>query len=196
MLVRQRAVIIRLDSMDPLTYYGKLTSSLCQRLWLVRFLPHLCPLFLWFVSLSSPISLEYLRTSHTSSVPSLKFIDAASGASISRRSLRTCALQLAHSLHNLPKPLRHPSSATARPTILVFSPNSIVWPIVLLGAAAAGFTVALANSAFTLAELENQYLDTGAHFIFVHPAVFDVSSWPHRVGSPTCLTLCPRTHPI
>ncbi|KAL4079292.1 AMP binding protein [Scleroderma citrinum] len=102
------------------------------------------------------------------------FIDAASGASISRRSLRSYALQLARSIHNLPRPLRRPSNATARPTVLVFSPNSIVWPIIFFGAVAAGFTATLANSAFTAAELQHQYLDTGAHFIFVHPALFDV----------------------
>ncbi|KAL4071324.1 hypothetical protein V8B97DRAFT_1962677 [Scleroderma yunnanense] len=102
------------------------------------------------------------------------FIDAASGVSISRGSLRSYALQLAHSLHSLPKSLRRPLSATARPTILVFSPNSIVWPIIFFGAAAAGFTATLANSAFTAAELQHQYFDAGAHLIFVHPVLFNV----------------------
>lgn len=102
------------------------------------------------------------------------FVDAATGASISRGSLRSYALQLAHSLHNLPEPLRGPSNASARPTVLVFSPNSIVWPIIFLGAAAAGFASTLANSAFTPAELEHQYLDARAHLIFVHPSLFKV----------------------
>lgn len=99
------------------------------------------------------------------------FIDAATGTSLSRGSLRSYALQLAHSLHSLPKPLGRPSNAT---TVLVFSPNSIVWPIIFLGAVAAGFTATLANSAYTPAELEHQYRDSGAHLIFVHPALFNV----------------------
>ncbi|KAF9243124.1 AMP binding protein [Melanogaster broomeanus] len=102
------------------------------------------------------------------------FIDAATGTTISRGALRSYALQFAHSLHNLPAPLAHPRSATTTPTILIFSPNSIVWPIMLHGASAAGFRATLANSAYTSKELAHQYIDAGAHLIFVHPTLIGV----------------------
>ncbi|KAI6096709.1 AMP binding protein [Pisolithus sp. B1] len=103
------------------------------------------------------------------------FIDAATGVTISRGQLRSLALQLAHSLINLPEPLQHRDNGatTIRPTVLVFSPNSIVWPIMLLGASAAGFTTTLANGGYNSDELKHQYIDAGAHLIFVHPLLLD-----------------------
>ncbi|KAI6044147.1 AMP binding protein [Pisolithus marmoratus] len=105
------------------------------------------------------------------------FIDATTGVTISRGQLRSLALQLAYSLVNLPEPLRHQGNgaATTRPTVLVFSPNSIVWPIMLLGASAAGFTTTLANSSHNPDELKHQYIDAGAHLIFVHPSLLDTT---------------------
>ncbi|KAF9228386.1 AMP binding protein [Gyrodon lividus] len=102
------------------------------------------------------------------------FIDAATGTTILRGALRSYALQFAHSLHNLPAPLAHPKNASATPTILIFSPNSIVWPIMIHGIAAAGFRATLANSAYTSTELAHQYTDAGAHLIFVHPALVGI----------------------
>ncbi|KIJ65890.1 hypothetical protein HYDPIDRAFT_109959 [Hydnomerulius pinastri MD-312] len=102
------------------------------------------------------------------------FIEAATGTTISRGALRSYALQLAHSLHNLPASLAHPKNASSAPTVLIFSPNSIVWPIMVHGAAAAGFRATLANSAYTSAELAHQYTDAGAHLIFVHPTLVGV----------------------
>lgn len=108
-------------------------------------------------------------------VSSPAFIDAATGVTISRGQLRSFALQLAHSLINLPEPLRHQpnGTTTTRPTVLIFSPNSIVWPIMALGASAAGFTATLANSGYNPDELKHQYVDAGAHLIFVHPSLLD-----------------------
>ncbi|KAH7883186.1 AMP binding protein [Phlebopus sp. FC_14] len=104
----------------------------------------------------------------------LAFIDAATGATISRGALRSYALQFAHSLHNPPAPLAHQSNSSSPPTILIFAPNSIVWPIMLLGSAAAGFRATLANSAYSSAELAYQYTNAGAHLIFVHPSLLGV----------------------
>ncbi|KIK11934.1 hypothetical protein PISMIDRAFT_19122 [Pisolithus microcarpus 441] len=103
------------------------------------------------------------------------FIDAATGVTISRGQLRSLTLQLAHSLIRLPEPLqqRGNGATTTRPTVLVFSPNSIVWPIMLLGASAAGYTATLANSGYNPEELKHQYIDAGAHLIFVHPSLLD-----------------------
>ncbi|KAG1716480.1 hypothetical protein ID866_684 [Astraeus odoratus] len=111
------------------------------------------------------------------------FVDAATGSCISRGALRSYALQLAHSLHHLPKPLSSPSNAASRPAVLIFSPNSIVWPVMLFGAVAAGFTATLANSGYTPAELRYQYLDAGARLIFVHPTLFSVvQKMLHSIG--------------
>ncbi|KAI6009855.1 AMP binding protein [Pisolithus marmoratus] len=76
------------------------------------------------------------------------FIDSVTGSTLSRGALRSFALQLAHSLQSPPKPLKALLDAATPPTILIFSPNSIVWPILLFGAAAAGFRATLANSAY------------------------------------------------
>ncbi|KAG1781862.1 AMP binding protein [Suillus placidus] len=94
------------------------------------------------------------------------FIDALSGTTISRGTFRSYALQLAFSLHNLPSPLENRTK-----TVLIFSPNSITWPIMIFGAVAAGFRATLANSAYTPDELKYQYIDAGAHLVFVHPSL-------------------------
>ncbi|KAI5985088.1 AMP binding protein [Pisolithus albus] len=113
------------------------------------------------------------------------FIDAATGVTISREQLRSLTLQLAHSLINPPEPLQHPGNGATitRPTALIFSPNSIVWPIMLLGASAAGYTTTLANSGYNSEELKQQYIDAGAHLIFVHPSLLDtVKKMLHSIG--------------
>jgi hypothetical protein len=102
------------------------------------------------------------------------FIDAATGAVLTRGALRSYALQFAYSLHNLPAPLAHQPHPTAPPTVLIFSPNNIVWPVLLHGVAAAGFRATLANSAYIPTELAYQYVDAGAHLIFAHPTLVPV----------------------
>ncbi|KAG2137178.1 AMP binding protein [Suillus cothurnatus] len=94
------------------------------------------------------------------------FIDALSGTTISRGTCRSYALQLASSLHNLPSPLENRTK-----TVLIFSPNSITWPVMMFGAVAAGFRATLANSAYTPDELKYQYINAGAHLVFVHPSL-------------------------
>lgn len=102
------------------------------------------------------------------------FVDAATGSVLTRAALRSYALQFAHSLHNLPAPFAHKPHPTAPPTVLIFSPNNIVWPILLHGVAAAGFRATLANSAYTPTELAHQYVDAGAHLVFAHPTLVPV----------------------
>lgn len=55
-------------------------------------------------------------------------------------------------------------------TILLLSPNSIAWPIVLYGAVAAGIKVSPANPGYTAGELLYQYEDSGAKTVVAHPA--------------------------
>jgi 4-coumarate--CoA ligase len=97
------------------------------------------------------------------------FVDAATATVLTRAALRSYALQFAHSLDHLPAPL-----LTGQPTVLVFSPNSIVWPILFHGIAAAGFRATLANSAYTPTELAYQYANANAHLVFSHPSLVPV----------------------
>ena len=101
------------------------------------------------------------------------FIDEATGTVLTRVALRSYALQFAYSLHNLPPPFVHPAQPNP-PTILIFSPNNIAWPVLLHGVAAAGFHATFANSAHTSKELAYQYIDAGAHLVFVHPNLVHV----------------------
>ncbi|KAF8448647.1 AMP binding protein [Boletus edulis BED1] len=102
------------------------------------------------------------------------FIDAATATVLSRATLRSYALQFAFSLHDLPAPLAYTPNPTTPSTVLIFSPNTIVWPILLHGVAAAGLRTTLANSAFTSSELAYQYANANASLIFTHPSLLSV----------------------
>ncbi|KAJ6576829.1 AMP binding protein [Mycena sp. CBHHK59/15] len=93
------------------------------------------------------------------------FVDAASGASITRAQLAHLSLSLAHGLRH------HPDTralANRGDTVLIYSPNSLAWPVVLFGSVAAGLRCTLANSAYTSRELAYQYRDSGAKLLFTH----------------------------
>ncbi|KAG8720268.1 hypothetical protein FRC08_000704 [Ceratobasidium sp. 394] len=92
------------------------------------------------------------------------FIDAASGRTLSRGDVRHLSLCLGHSLRNVLNTKRGD-------TVMVFSPNSISWPITLFGCVAAGLKCTLANSSYTPPELAHQLKDSGAGYVFVHPAL-------------------------
>lgn len=61
--------------------------------------------------------------------PSLPaFIDAPTGTTLTRGELKHLALSLGHGLQNIPEiPL------TRGDTILIYSPNSLAWPVVVFG---------------------------------------------------------------
>ncbi|KAJ7697632.1 AMP binding protein [Mycena rosella] len=87
------------------------------------------------------------------------FTDAASGAYITRAQLRDLSLSFAHGLRT------HPATAPSAKrgdTVLLYSPNSLAWPVVLFGAVAAGLRCTTANSAYTSGELAHQYTDSRA----------------------------------
>ncbi|KAJ7099936.1 AMP binding protein [Mycena belliarum] len=95
------------------------------------------------------------------------FIDAASGSSITRAELRHLSLSFAHGLRTHPatRPL-----AKRGDTVLIYSPNSLAWPVVLFGSVAAGLRCTTANSAYTSAELAHQYTDSGARLVIAAEA--------------------------
>ncbi|KAF5322581.1 hypothetical protein D9619_001914 [Psilocybe cf. subviscida] len=89
------------------------------------------------------------------------FIDAATGTTISRGQLRSLALAFGYGLK------AHPNIAAKRgETAMIFSPNSLTWPVVLFGLVAAGLRITLANNAYTAREVAYQYTDSGAKVIF------------------------------
>lgn len=57
---------------------------------------------------------------------------------------------------------------------MIFSPNTIAWPIALLGLIAGGVRATLANSAYTPAELAFQYNDSRARLVFAYPDLIPI----------------------
>ncbi|KAJ7350441.1 AMP binding protein [Mycena albidolilacea] len=91
------------------------------------------------------------------------FVDAESGASITRAQLVHLALSFGYGIKHHPNTSRFASRGS---TVLIYSPNSLAWPVVLFGSVAAGLRCTLANSAYTAHELAFQYADSGAKVIF------------------------------
>ncbi|KAJ7215068.1 AMP-dependent synthetase/ligase [Mycena pura] len=89
-------------------------------------------------------------------------IDAATGTTITRSQLKDICLSFAHGIriHLTTQPF-----ANRGDTILIFSPNSLAWPVVIHGAIAAGIRCTLANSAYTSHELAFQYQNSGANLV-------------------------------
>ncbi|SJL00806.1 related to 4-coumarate-CoA ligase [Armillaria ostoyae] len=86
------------------------------------------------------------------------YIDAESGTKLSRGQVRSLSLSFGHGLRNY--------GAKRGDTILVFSPNCLAYPVIILGALAAGLRCTLANPTYTAHELTLQYTDSDAHLIF------------------------------
>lgn len=101
------------------------------------------------------------------------FIDASSGKVITRGELRDLALSMGWGLRN--HFARAGGVSLARgDVVMIFSPNSIAWPVMLYGGYAAGLRMTLANSAYTPREILHQWTDSRAKAILVHPALLPV----------------------
>jgi len=111
----------------------------------------------------------FQTTQHDPNLPA--FLDAATGRVLSRADLRDLSLEFAHGIRTrLPQGNRLFRGDTA----MIFSPNTIAWPIALLGLIAGGVRTTLANSAYTPAELAFQYNDSGARVVFSHPDLIPI----------------------
>ncbi|KAF9526656.1 AMP binding protein [Crepidotus variabilis] len=94
------------------------------------------------------------------SVDHLAFIDGPTGTSLTRGQVKKLALAFGYGITH------HPLFRAKRgETVLIYSQNSLVWPIVLFGSVAAGLQCTLANNAYTPPELAHQYADSGARII-------------------------------
>lgn len=119
----------------------------------------------------------WLCSTYFHNFPSSKpaFIDAATGFTVTRQQFKDYSLQLAHGLTRYA-----PLNAGLLPlkrgdAIMIFSSNSIAFPIIMFGAFAAGLVPTLANSAYTWRELAFQWKDSQAKILLVHPALLGVA---------------------
>ncbi|KAJ7032055.1 AMP binding protein [Mycena alexandri] len=90
------------------------------------------------------------------------FIDGATETSLTRAELLHLYLSFCHGIrdHPVTAPL-----ARRGDTTLMYSQNSLAWPVVLFGCIAAGLRCTLANNAYVSRELTHQYLDSGAKLL-------------------------------
>ncbi|KAL8287442.1 hypothetical protein RQP46_003300 [Phenoliferia psychrophenolica] len=95
-------------------------------------------------------------------------IDAATGVETSYATLREEALRFSDGL-------RRVAGLTPKDTILIFCPNSAVYPIIVLAAAAAGVTISTANSSYTPHELAHQLSEASAVAVFVGSDLVEVA---------------------
>lgn len=100
-------------------------------------------------------------------------IDAVSGQTISRTELRDKALRFAYGLRNLSK-FGKGEDLKRGDMVSVFSINTLDYPVVILGAFAAGVRIALSSPVQTPKELAHQLKLTMPSFFVVHPAALPV----------------------
>jgi 4-coumarate--CoA ligase len=105
------------------------------------------------------------------------FIDGATGTTLTRADVRRLALELAFGLtqpEGLPACVKSDGwdgQLRKGDVIMIFSLNSLAFPLAVYAAIASGIHVTTANSAYTPQELLYQYKDAQPKAIFVHPAL-------------------------
>ena len=100
------------------------------------------------------------------------FIDGITGHTITRQSLRRDSLRLSHALCS--QSFSRHDKTKREPVIMIFSPNSMDYPILFLGAQAAGCITSLVNASYMTDELAHQIRDSTPFIIFIHPTLVDV----------------------
>ncbi|KZT25992.1 AMP binding protein [Neolentinus lepideus HHB14362 ss-1] len=99
------------------------------------------------------------------------FIDTVTGRTISRGDFKALCLQWGYGLRNEFSGLK----VKRGDTVMIFSPNSFAFPLLLHGSVAAGLRVTLANSSYVPYELAYQYKDSNAKLVFAHPTLLPVA---------------------
>lgn len=99
------------------------------------------------------------------------FIDASTGRTVTRSALRTACLSLGWGLKNIFASKLGGVEIARGDTVMIFSPNSFVWPLALFGSVAAGLKMTLANASYTPAEVGHQWSDSTAKAVFTHPTL-------------------------
>ncbi|KIJ36336.1 hypothetical protein M422DRAFT_34299 [Sphaerobolus stellatus SS14] len=108
------------------------------------------------------IFTQVFSNNYDSSLPA--YIDAPTGFTLTRGDVRKLSLEFGWGLRNILGQRRGDIMA-------IFSPNSVQWPIALLGGIAAGMRITTVNSSYTPPELLHQLQDSGAYYVFTHPAL-------------------------
>ncbi|KAJ7443808.1 AMP binding protein [Mycena latifolia] len=98
------------------------------------------------------------------------FIDAESGAFVTRAQLRQLALSFGYGLRDCPT--TQPYSRRGD-TVLILAANSLAWPVVLHGCVAAGLRCTFANRGFSSRELAYQYLDSRSKLLVADAECID-----------------------
>jgi 4-coumarate--CoA ligase len=119
---------------------------------------------------SSIYTFLFSQDQHRSAGNEPAFIDASTGEFLSRNDIKRLTLEFAWGARNQLAKLGGPKLKRGS-TIMIFSPNSIAYPVLLFAGLAAGFKCTLANSGYTPRELAHQYHDSMAEVVFVHPAL-------------------------
>ncbi|GJE91446.1 acyl--CoA ligase [Phanerochaete sordida] len=101
------------------------------------------------------------------------YIDAATGFTLTRADTRDLSLALAYGLRHAFPSLGGVLLARGD-VLMILSPNSIAWPVMMFGGWAAGLRLTLANSSYTPREIAYQWQDSGAKVVLVHPALLPV----------------------
>ena len=101
------------------------------------------------------------------------FIDAANGFTITRSQARDLSLSFAYGLRHAFEQAGGVPLARGD-AVMIFSPNTIAWPIILFGGWAAGLRLSPANSAYTPREVAHQWKDSHAKVAIVHPKLLPV----------------------
>ncbi|KAF9510229.1 hypothetical protein BS47DRAFT_1348240 [Hydnum rufescens UP504] len=102
------------------------------------------------------------------------FIDGISGRVLTRAQLQRDARVLAFGLRNSLEKLHGALNVSRNGTILVFSPNSMSYPLIICAALVGGIRLSLASSALMPPELAYQIKDSEPSHIAVHPTLFPV----------------------
>jgi 4-coumarate--CoA ligase len=102
------------------------------------------------------------------------YIDAATGFTLSRSQTRDLSLSFAYGLQSGFVEMGGVELSRGD-VVLILSPNSVAWPVVVFGAWAAGLRTTLANSSYTPREIAYQWQDSRAKAVIVHPALLPVT---------------------
>ncbi|GAA5994722.1 hypothetical protein JCM5350_001479 [Sporobolomyces pararoseus] len=97
----------------------------------------------------------------------LAVIDGPSGRTLSRGQLRELSQKTAHGFRR--------SGLNPGSVVLLFSPNTFYYHMIVLAAQCAGLVFSGANAAYVPAEFAHQVEDSGAELLLVHPANLGVA---------------------
>ncbi|KAK4706193.1 4-coumarate--CoA ligase, partial [Phenoliferia sp. Uapishka_3] len=128
--------------------------------------PH--PILTFFSPLQDGV-FDFLFTNNPTYTPSrAAIIDAATGVQTTYAELKEESLRFSDGLRRIAR-------LSSDDTILIFSPNSSLYPIISLAAVASSITISTANSSYTPHELAHQLSEASAVLMLVGSDLIDVA---------------------